>query len=86
MTVIVNPRGGIRRGGDVPKQIQPVLMAANIDLNAVVTAHAGHAFQFAREIDLRTCDGICIVGDERFRLTASRRRRRNRATTPAACR
>lgn len=64
MTVIVNPRGGVRRGGDVLKQIQPALMAADIDLNVVVTTHAGHAFQFAQEMDLRNCDGICIVGGD----------------------
>jgi len=59
MTVIVNPRGGVRRGGDVLKQIQPALMAADI-----VTTHAAHAFQFAQEMDLRNCDGICIVGGD----------------------
>lgn len=58
--MIVNPRGGVRRGG--LQQIQPVLMAANIDLNVVVTTYAGHASQFAQEMDLRTCNGSCIVG------------------------
>jgi YegS/Rv2252/BmrU family lipid kinase len=64
MTVIVNPRGGRRRGGDVLKLIQPALMAADIDLNVLTTTHAGHAFQFAQEMDLRRCDGICIVGGD----------------------
>jgi YegS/Rv2252/BmrU family lipid kinase len=64
MTVIVNPRGGRRRGGDVLKLIQPALMAADIDLNVLTTTHAGHAFQFAQEMDLRSCDGICIVGGD----------------------
>ena len=58
MTVIVNPRGGRQRGGDVLRQIQPALMAADIDLNVFVTTHAGHAFEFVQEMDLRTCDGI----------------------------
>jgi YegS/Rv2252/BmrU family lipid kinase len=64
MTVIVNPRGGRRRGGDVLKLIQPALIAADIDLNVLTTTHAGHAFQFAQEMDLRRCDGICIVGGD----------------------
>ena len=64
MTVIVNPRGGRQRGGDVLRQIQPALMAADIDLNVFVTTHAGHAFEFVQEMDLRTCDGICIVGGD----------------------
>ena len=64
MTVIVNPRGGLRRGGEVLNQIRPILTAADIDLNVIVTTHAGHAFQIAQEMDLRTCDGICIVGGD----------------------
>ena len=64
MTVIVNPRGGRRRGGDVLKMIQPALVAADIDLNVLTTTHAGHAFEYARKMDLRCCDGICIVGGD----------------------
>ncbi|MFO1003813.1 MAG: diacylglycerol kinase family protein [Planctomycetaceae bacterium] len=64
MTVIVNPRGGLRRGSDVLNRIRPVLTAAGIDLNVMVTTHAGHAFQIAREIDLYGCDGLCVVGGD----------------------
>lgn len=64
MTVIVNPRGGRQRGGDVFNQIRSVLVAAKIDLNVIITTHAGHAFQIAQEMDLQTCDGICIVGGD----------------------
>lgn len=64
MTVIVNPRGGLRRGGEVLNQIRPILTAAAIDLNVIVTTRAGHAFLIAQEMDLRTCDGICIVGGD----------------------
>ena len=46
MTVIVNPRGGVRRGGDVLKQIQPALTAAAIDLNVVGVTAAGEEVQF----------------------------------------
>ena len=64
MTVIVNPRGGRHRGGDVLDQIRPVLAAADIDLNVIVTTRAGHAFHITQEMDLRTCNGICIVGGD----------------------
>jgi YegS/Rv2252/BmrU family lipid kinase len=64
MTVIVNPRGGYQRGGNIFDQIRPVLVAAGIDLNVIVTTHAGHAFQIAKEMDLQTCDGICVVGGD----------------------
>jgi YegS/Rv2252/BmrU family lipid kinase len=64
MTVIVNPRGGLRRGSEVLDQIRPILTAADIDLNVMVTTHAGHAFQIAHEMDLHSCDGLCVVGGD----------------------
>ena len=64
MTVIVNPRGGLRRGSEVLKQIRPILTAADIDLNVWVTTHAGHAFQIAQEMDLHSCHGLCVVGGD----------------------
>lgn len=64
MSVIVNPHGGLQRGSEVLDQIRPLLTVANIDLKVVVTTHAGHAFQIANEMDLGTCDGICVVGGD----------------------
>lgn len=64
MTVIVNPRGGLRRGSEVFDQIRPILTAADIDLNVLVTTHAGHAYQIAHDINLKACDGICVVGGD----------------------
>lgn len=64
MTVIVNPRGGLRRGGDVLEKVRPVLMAADIDLTVLVTTHSGHAFRIAQDLDLQDCHGICLIGGD----------------------
>jgi YegS/Rv2252/BmrU family lipid kinase len=64
MVLIVNPRGGRRRGLDVLEQVRPKLAAAGIDVDVRVTEHPGHAAGIARSADLTGCDGLCVIGGD----------------------
>ena len=62
--VVVNPRGGTRRGLAVLEEVKPVFAAAAAELDVRVTTHAGHAAEMARTMDLGGCDGFCVVGGD----------------------
>ncbi len=63
-TVVVNPRGGTRRGPAVLEQVKPIFEAAGADLDVHITTHAGHAAELARTMNLDGCDGFCVVGGD----------------------
>jgi len=62
--VVVNPRGGKRRGMKVLQRVKPVLAASGAELEILVTQGPGHAGQIARTLDLSGLDGICVVGGD----------------------
>jgi len=62
--VVVNPRGGTRRGLAVLEEVKPVFAAAAAELDVRVTSHAGHAAELARTMDLDGCDGFCVIGGD----------------------
>jgi len=62
--VVVNPRGGTRRGLEVLEQVKPVLGAAEAELDVRVTTHAGHAAELASTMNLHGCDGFCVIGGD----------------------
>lgn len=62
--VVVNPRGGTRRGLAVCASVKPVFESAGAELDVRVTTHAGHAQELARTIDLSGFDGFCVVGGD----------------------
>ena len=63
-TVVVNPRGGTRRGPAVLEHVRPLFAAADATLDVHVTKHAGHAAELARSLDLTGVDGFCVVGGD----------------------
>ena len=62
--VVVNPRGGKRRGLTVLERVKPILAASGAELDVRVTQAAGHAGEIARVLDLGGLDGICVVGGD----------------------
>ncbi len=64
LAVVVNPRGGKRRGIKVLDRVKPVLEASGAELEILVTQAPGHAGQIARTLDLAGLDGICVIGGD----------------------
>lgn len=62
--VVVNPRGGTRRGLAVLEAVKPVFRAAGAELDVRVTTGPGHAARIAETIDLTGCDGFCLIGGD----------------------
>jgi len=62
--VIVNPRGGTRRGLAVLEQVRPVFAQAEAELDVRVTERSGHARQLAATLELAGCDGLCVIGGD----------------------
>ena len=62
--VIVNPRGGTRRGPVVLDEVKPIFAEVDAALDVRLTTHAGHASQLAQTLDLNDCDGLCVVGGD----------------------
>ncbi len=64
MVMIVNPRGGTRRGPRVLDSIRPAFESAGITLTVHETTHAGHARELAATLDLEGYDGLCLIGGD----------------------
>jgi YegS/Rv2252/BmrU family lipid kinase len=62
--VLVNPRGGTRRGIAILDEVRPVFAAAGAELDVHRTAGPGHATSLARTLDLSHCDGLCVIGGD----------------------
>ena len=62
--VVVNPRGGLRRGRTVLEEVKPVFASAGARLDVRETTHPGHAAELASTMDLDGCDGFCVIGGD----------------------
>lgn len=62
--VLVNPRGGTRRGLAIVDEVRPVFTAAGAELDVQHTDAPGHATALARTLDLAPYDGLCVVGGD----------------------
>lgn len=62
--ILVNPRGGTRRGIAILDEVQPVFAAADAELDVTRTDYPGHATDLARTLDLSQCDGLCVIGGD----------------------
>ncbi len=62
--LVVNPRGGKRRGLAILEQVQPVFAAAGAQLDVRVTERSGHAQEIARTMDLDGYAGLCLIGGD----------------------
>jgi len=62
--LVVNPQGGLRRGLALLEQVRARFAAAGAVLDVHVSQHRGHAAELARTLDLRGCDGFCLIGGD----------------------
>jgi YegS/Rv2252/BmrU family lipid kinase len=62
--VVLNPRGGTRRGPAILDQVRPVFAAAGAELDVRLTQHPGHAQEIAKSFDPEGYDGLCVVGGD----------------------
>jgi diacylglycerol kinase (ATP) len=62
--LVVNPRGGQRRGLSILEQVRPMFAAAGAELEVRVTERAGHAQEIARTTDLHGYTGLCLIGGD----------------------
>jgi sphingosine kinase len=62
--LVVNPRGGVRTGLTLLEQVQIRMAAAGAVLDVHVSQFPGHAAELAKTLDLRGCDGFCLIGGD----------------------
>jgi YegS/Rv2252/BmrU family lipid kinase len=62
--LVVNPRGGLRRGLALSDQVQAWLTAAGVALDVHVSQYRGHAAELARTLALQGYDGFCLIGGD----------------------
>jgi diacylglycerol kinase (ATP) len=64
LSVIVNPKGGRKRGLKVLDSVKPIFANAGIDLSIHVTQRSGHAAEIAQSLHRESCDAICVIGGD----------------------
>jgi diacylglycerol kinase (ATP) len=64
LLLIVNPRGGRRRGLEVSRRARAAFAAAGVTVDLHLTEFAGHAQELAGTADLRGVDGCCLIGGD----------------------
>jgi diacylglycerol kinase (ATP) len=64
LSVIVNPKGGRKRGLRVLESVKPIFANAGINLDIHVTQRSGHAAKIAQSLDKESCDAICVIGGD----------------------
>jgi len=62
--LIVNPKGGIKKGHGILKKVRPIFEQANIELSVLETKYAGHAQQYANSLNFKNYDGLCAIGGD----------------------
>ena len=62
--VLVNPKGGIKKGPGILQNVRPLFNAANAELNVIETEYAGHGRELAKTLDFEGYDGLCAVGGD----------------------
>jgi YegS/Rv2252/BmrU family lipid kinase len=82
--VLVNPRGGTRRGIAILDEVRSLFAAAGAELDVQHTACPGHATSLAKTLDLSQCDGLCVIGGDGtiHEVVNGLRQRREPAATP----
>jgi len=62
--LLVNPKGGHRKGLEIYKKVKPVFSKSNVEVTVLHTEYAGHAFDFANTLDFDGYDGLCAIGGD----------------------
>jgi len=62
--VVVNPRGGKKRGLAILEQVRSVFEQAGWELAVRATEYPGHAQELARTLALDSYDNLCVIGGD----------------------
>ena len=62
--MIVNPHGGLKKGLDILEKVKPVFEDQDTQLDILETERAGHAYEYAYELDYTGYDGLCAIGGD----------------------
>jgi YegS/Rv2252/BmrU family lipid kinase len=62
--VVVNPRGGTKRGPAILAQVRPVFERAGWELAVRVSEYPGHPQELAATLVLDGCDSLCVIGGD----------------------
>ncbi|MBA65115.1 MAG: hypothetical protein CMG55_04870 [Candidatus Marinimicrobia bacterium] len=62
--LIINPKGGHKKGFHIFDKIKPIFENSSIKLTILKTEYAGHAFDFANTLDYNSYDAICAIGGD----------------------
>jgi len=64
MYMIVNPHGGLKKGLNILKLIEPIFKDADIKLSIKKTEYAGHGYDYALTLNFDDIDAICAIGGD----------------------
>ena len=62
--LLINPKGGHKKGFEIFEKVKHVFDKSNIKLNVFHTEYAGHAFDLANSLDYSNYDGLCAIGGD----------------------
>ena len=60
----VNPHGGLKKGLGILDTVRPILEDGGTELTILETEYAGHARDYANEVDYEGYDGFCAIGGD----------------------
>ena len=62
--LVVNPHGGLKKGIKILNKVQPIFEKGGSELTILETEYAGHARDYANELDFTGYDGFCAIGGD----------------------
>jgi len=62
--LVVNPHGGLKKGIKILNKVQPIFEKGRSELTILETEYAGHARDYANELDFTGYDGFCAIGGD----------------------
>ena len=62
--LIVNPHGGLKKGLSILEKVKPIFNEGGVELDILETEYAGHARDYANEIDFSGYDALCAIGGD----------------------
>jgi len=62
--MVVNPEGGLKKGLDILAMVKPIFYDNDSELTILETEFAGHAKEYARDVDYSGYDGFCAIGGD----------------------
>ena len=62
--MVVNPHGGLKKGIKILEKVRPIFEGGGAELTVLETEYAGHAREYANEMDFTGYDGFCAIGGD----------------------